>query len=457
MFMKAYVFTEKGKVELRDVPEVRLTDSAEDRRAVILRPRYVTPCASDVHTVFAGTGPRRENLVLGHEGLGEIVACGADVTEFHKGELVAVSAVMPDVEDGTGHEHSPFSGSKLGRNINGMWSERYYVPEAERNLAHIPEGILPEQAIISTDVMATGFTAAEAAEIKPGQTVVVIGLGAIGLMALAAAKAFGAGRLIAIGSEDRPECTRLAVEYGLDLLISYKDGSVLYERGTKGTACSTDAAEAEGGAGMDETPCAGGPADTCAQGSRGSNPSHKGDCAAETDYRFDAAGGSTDADKAAQAEAYMRAHQGRHPMSNSTKSPAVDRILDLTNSEGADSVIVCGGGHDVLMQASDLVKYGTGIVSNVAYFEGTGTVELPIFSLGRGMAGKTFKFEFCRGGRHRLEAMMRRIAEKKLADPGRLVTHRLKGSENIPKALRMMKEKPDGLIKVMVEIDGWQE
>ena len=120
-----------------------------------------------------------------------------------------------------------------------------------------------------------------------------------------------------------------------------------------------------------------------------------------------------------------------------------------------DRVLICGGGPEVLAQACDVLKYGGGIAVNVAYMEGKGMTGLPIFSLGRGMAGKTFRFEFCRGGRKRIESMMELIAEKKIPDPGGLVTCRLSGSGEIPRALQMMKEKPQGLLKVMVETDRW--
>lgn len=407
--MKAYVFTEKGKIALRELPAPALSEAkAEDRRAAILRPRYLSPCQSDVHTVYAGPGPRRKDLVLGHEGVAEIVELGSEVSSFRKGELVAVSAVMPDVPDGNGHENMPFSGSKLGRNINGMWSELFYVPDAEQNLAHIPEGVTPAQALICADVMATGFTAAEEAEIRSGQTVVVLGLGAIGLMAVAAAKKLGAGTVIAAGSERRAECVKLAAEYGADLVLSYRNGSVLYD-GMQRTGTAVEAKKNE----------------------------------------------KSFAALLSEREIFRSL---RHPSANPTKSPVVDRILDLTENRGADSVLLCGGGQEALMQACDLAKYGTGIVSNVAYFEGDGTIGLPIFSLGRGMAGKTFRFSFCRGGRHRLEALLRLTETGEIAAPDKLITHVFSGSRCIPEALEMMRDKPEGTIKIMVELDGgWED
>ena len=382
--MKAFVFSQKGIIEEKNLPDVRLDGTCEaDRRAAVLKPRFLSPCSSDVHTVFAGNGPRRENLVLGHEGLAEVVETGPEVRDFHPGELVAVSAVMPEPGDRTGHAGMPFSGTKLGRNIDGMWSEYFRVPDADINLAHIPEGLSAEAALMAVDMMATGYTAAEEAGIEEGQTVAVIGSGAVGLMAGAAArrKAGPAGRVIMIGSAKDPVSAEEAKLFGVDIYISYRDGSLVYANDRR-----------------DLTPFA-----------------------------------------------------ARDPRANASGSPAVDEVFRSTGGYGADAVLICGGGPEALIQACDLVRYGTGVIVNMAYIEGSGTVSLPIFSLGRGMSGKTFKFELSRGGRDWTERMLAEALSCGSVQ-GRLVTHRLKGFDSIPEALELMRRRPAGLIKIMVEI-----
>lgn len=388
--MKAYIFESRGRLILKDVAAPVISDIPDDRRAAILRPRYVSPCSSDVHTVFGGSKPRRENMILGHEGLAEVVETGSEVRDFKKGELVAVSAVMPDIPGGTGHEGFPFSGGKLGRNMDGLFAELFKVPDADMNLAKIPEGLSPEAALMSVDVMTTGFTAAEYADIRRDDTVIVMGTGPIGLMAIAAAKRLGAGPVIAMGSEKREECIRLSREYGADMYISYRSGDIIFDNG-------------------------------------------------RVSEKY-----------APLGKAYEMASAA-----NSLGSPAVSRIFELTGSRGAERILICGGGKRSLMSACDMASYGTGTVVNAAYIEGTENPELPLFSLGKGMAGKTFKFIYCKGGRARIEEMMKiagKRGESETPDPAPLVTHRLKGFENIPAALEMMREKPAGLIKVMVEI-----
>ena len=420
----------------------------EDAFAAILKPKYLAPCSSDAHTVYAGAGPRREDLVLGHEGIAEVVAAGEKVRDFHPGDLVAVSAVMPEIPGGNGHEGSHFSASKLGRNIDGMWSELFKVPFADQNLAKIPEGVSMEAALMAVDMMATGYTAAaevlgpgaafrnNAIDIKKkcekgsagnsgergespaaadypiweenalcGRSVLVIGSGAVGLMAVAAAHSMGANEILVIGTDKDPLNRELAVQYGAGTYISYRDGKILYHRHTE----------------------------TVSHG-----------CAASP--RIHETSASPSPNRARLAE-----FQSIDPRANATSDPAVDTVLQLTGGEGVDCILVCGGGPDVYIQACDMLRYGSGICVNVAYIEGTGTVGLPIFSLGRGMAGKTFIFTLSRGGRSWTERMLSEISSGR-TDPSGLVTHHMKGFDQIPKALEMMHRRPKGLIKIMVEV-----
>ncbi len=386
-------------IEAKELPDIVFDpDSGQDRFAAVLKPRFLSPCSSDAHTVFAGDGPRRQDLILGHEGLAEVVKTGSGVKDFKPGDLVAVSAVMPERDDSTGHKGMPFSGTKLGRNIDGMWSEYFRIPDADINLACIPEGLSMEAALMAVDMMATGYTAADEAELVPGQTIVVIGSGAVGLMAAAGArtKVTESGRVIMIGSDKDPVSAELAEYFGTDTYISYRSGKTIFEK--TGAAGNEDAAAA-----------------------------------------------GTSAGTAAGTQA------PRDPRANSTGSAAVESVFACTGGYGADRVLICGGGHEALAQASDLVRYGTGIVVNIAYIEGSGMIGLPIFSLGRGMSGKVFKFELSRGGRAWTEKMLQEALRCDGAQ-GRLVTHRLQGFDSIPEALKMMHERPAGLVKIMVAI-----
>ena len=132
----------------------------------------------------------------------------------------------------------------------------------------------------------------------------------------------------------------------------------------------------------------------------------------------------------------------------------VKQVMERTGGVGADSVILCGGGDEAFAQAFDMVRYGIGTVSNVNYFGGTGNLPFPKFSGGRGMAGKTLRTELARGGRARIERMMKMVQYGRI-HPEKLITHTLEGLDKIEEALYLMKEKPQDLVKVMVKIN-WE-
>lgn len=251
--MKAFVLESPGKVAWYEAPEPELVPFG-----AILKPIAVTPCSSDVHTVFGGGSPKQPNLILGHECIAQIIEVGECVKDFKIGDRVAVPAITPDwrdisIQEGNDrHAKAPFSGHQLGRSQPGVFAEKFLIADADTTLAHIPEGITDEQALMSVDVVTTGFTGAEYANIKYGDTVCVIGIGPIGLMAVAGAALSGAGRIIAIGT--REICVKLAKEYGATDVLSYKEGDIVEQ-----VLSLTD------GIGVDSTIIAGGNAEVLTQ------------------------------------------------------------------------------------------------------------------------------------------------------------------------------------------------
>lgn len=244
--MKAFCLRAPGVVGYCDVarPNVGL-------RGAILAPVAVTPCTSDVHTVWGGGSPKQPDLVLGHECVARVVEVGAEVRDFAVGDVVAVPAITPDwreldVQNGNErHAGRPFSGHKLGRSEPGVFAELFAISDADTTLARIPDGVSIEQALMSVDVVSTGLTGAEAAEVKIGDTVCVLGIGPIGLMAVAGAVMRGAGRVIAVGS--RKLNSELAVRFGATDVLNYRDGEVVRR-----------VMEMTGGRGVDSTIIAGG-------------------------------------------------------------------------------------------------------------------------------------------------------------------------------------------------------
>lgn len=466
--MKALVL--KGKGNIAYIEKERPTLAAA--HGALLKPLLVSPCTSDVHTIWQGS-PKRPDLTLGHEVIARVEEVGAEVTDFHVGDVVAVSAItpdwsQPDVEENYAHAGHNFSAHMLGNTIDGAFQELFYLPYADRNLARIPDGLTLEDALMCVDVLQTGFTAVEEAGVKPGDTVVVMGIGAIGLAAILGAKLAGARTIYAVGS--RPENTRIA-ESMSDI-----------------------------------------------------------NCHVEVlNYRH----------------LHCPLPQGMHPLANSTGSPVVNYVLTKTQTKGADKVLICGGDDLAFPQAIDMVKYGTGVVSNVMYYGAdldtqggelktleamnsaetyltstaaaveaeaqaagappqaaddinvdrttiaasaagaqptstlstTGSasskptfavpgdvlrkahtvtlndnidcIQIPKFSIGRGMAGKTLKFSLSRGGRQNLERVMQ-IVQESGVHPSIFITEHYDGLDQIAQAIDDMKERK--AIKIAVKL-----
>jgi len=197
---------------------------------VICRPLVVAPCSSDVHMLH-GFGVHAKNLILGHEAVGEVVEVGSLVRNFKAGDVVVVPAITPDWSTMSvqgkynAHDVGPLSGFKFAHLKDGVFAELFHVNNADANLAKVPQGMKLESALMTVDMMSTGFHGVELAEIGFGDTVVVMGIGPIGLMSIAGAKLRGAGRIIAIGT--RPNCVQIAKEYGATDIVSYKEGDVV--------------------------------------------------------------------------------------------------------------------------------------------------------------------------------------------------------------------------------------
>ena len=110
---------------------------------------------------------------------------------------------------------------------DGVFAEYYHVNNADANLFPMPDDVSIEDALMTTDMMSTGFHAVENAEVCFGDSVVVFGIGPVGLMAVAGSALLGCGKLYAIGT--RPNCAALAKEYGATNIISYKEGDIVQQ------------------------------------------------------------------------------------------------------------------------------------------------------------------------------------------------------------------------------------
>ena len=196
----------------------------------IVKPIAVAPCTSDIHTVFEGALGERTDMILGHEAVGEIVEVGSEVKDFRPGDRVVVPAITPDwrtleSEEGFAqHSGGMLAGWKFSNFKDGVFAEFFHVNDADMNLAYLPDDISVEAAVMITDMVTTGFHGAELAGINLGDRVAVIGIGPVGLMAVAGAKILGAGRIVGVGS--RKALVEAAKFYGATDIVNYRNGPV---------------------------------------------------------------------------------------------------------------------------------------------------------------------------------------------------------------------------------------
>ena len=224
----------------------------------IVKPIAVSPCTSDIHTVWEGAIGERTDMILGHEAVGEIVEVGSLVKDLKVGDRVIVPAITPDwgsLEAQGGyamHSGGMLSGWKFSNFKDGVFAEYFHVNEADANLARLPSSVDPAAAVMLSDMVPTGLHGVELADVQYGDSVCVIGIGPVGLMSVAGAALRGAGRLFAVGS--RPNCIEVAKAYGATDIINYRYGDIV-----------TQIMDKTGGKGVDKVIVAGGDNDTFIQ------------------------------------------------------------------------------------------------------------------------------------------------------------------------------------------------
>lgn len=186
--------------------ENRFDPAPPGPNAAIVQVTAAGICGSDLH-FYEADFPILEPIALGHEAVGNVVAVGKDVRNVKVGDSVMVSSV-------TGCGACPgcatrdpvmcYAGFQIfgGGVLGGAQADLLAVPAADFQLLKMPEGISTEQALLLTDNLATGWAAAQRADIPFGGTVAVIGLGAVGLCSLRSAFFQGAATVFAVDQVD---------------------------------------------------------------------------------------------------------------------------------------------------------------------------------------------------------------------------------------------------------------
>lgn len=202
--MKAVVFHGPHDVRVETVPDPSLAD----QDSAIVRVTRASICGSDLHP-YHGVMPMLPGVVIGHECVGVVEDVGRGVRRFARGDRVIVPGVI-----GCGDCDVCRRGYVVGcrqtvdkvygfsPDLPGGQAEAIRVPHADANLFASPSQLSDEQVLFLTDILPTGYYAAENAGIRAGQTVAVVGCGPVGLFAILCAQLFGPARVFAIDRVD---------------------------------------------------------------------------------------------------------------------------------------------------------------------------------------------------------------------------------------------------------------
>ena len=239
--MKAVCWWGKGEVRVLDVPDPTILNPHD----AIVKVTLTAICGSDLHLYDGYVPTMMRGDILGHEFMGEVVEVGDQVRNLKIGDRVIVpfpiscgscwfckeglwalcdntnpNAWMNEALMGYATA-GIFGYSHLYGGYAGGQAQYVRVPFADVNPTKIPDGIPDEKVLFLTDIFPTGYMAAEACDIKPGDVVAVWGAGPVGLFAIRSAWLLGAERVIAI---DRfPERLRLAQSDGKTEILNYED------------------------------------------------------------------------------------------------------------------------------------------------------------------------------------------------------------------------------------------
>lgn len=229
--MKAAIFKGRNTIEVGERPDPQVQEPTD----AVVRVVRGCVCGSDLW-YYRGINQHKVGSI-GHEYIGVIEAVGADVTTVAVGDFVIAPFTY---NDGTcpacrdGFQSNCVHGGAFGNgDVDGGQGEKVRAPFADATLVKVPgtEGDFTDEQLASftalSDVMCTGYHAAVSAGVKEGDTVAVVGDGAVGLSAVLAARMLGASRVIALSRN--PARQVVAKEFGATDIVEARGDDAVQE------------------------------------------------------------------------------------------------------------------------------------------------------------------------------------------------------------------------------------
>jgi alcohol dehydrogenase len=221
--MKALVYHGPAQRAWEDKPRPIIQDAGD----AIVRITTSTICGTDLHILKGDLPAVIDGRILGHEGIGVVEQVGAGVSEFQVGDKVIISCVSAclkcDFCKKGMYSHCRHGGWILGYTFDGTQAEYVRIPHADGSLYHFPADADEEAMVMLSDILPTGFECGVLnGEVKPGDSVAIVGAGPVGLAVLLTAQFYSPAAIFMIDLDDK----RLAVakEFGATTLINSSDG-----------------------------------------------------------------------------------------------------------------------------------------------------------------------------------------------------------------------------------------
>ncbi|MFD8496071.1 zinc-dependent alcohol dehydrogenase family protein [Amycolatopsis sp. NPDC059657] len=224
--MKALVYDGPGRRAWTDRPKPELIDSTD----AIVRVDAVTICGTDLHILKGDVATVDHGRILGHEAVGTIEQVGAAVTTVKPGDRVLVSCISACgrceyCRKAQFGQCLGGGGWILGHRIDGVQAEYARVPFADTSTYVLPDSVSNEAALMLADIVPTSYeVGARNGNVRPGDTVAIVGAGPIGLAAITTAQLFSPSTVIVVDLE--PSRLAAAKTFGADVLVQPGEDAV---------------------------------------------------------------------------------------------------------------------------------------------------------------------------------------------------------------------------------------
>ena len=224
--MMALVYHGPGRRSWEEKPKPRIQEATD----AVVRITTTTICGTDLHILKGDVPSVTDGRILGHEGVGIVEEVGTAVAGIRKGDTVLVSCITScgrcaPCKRGM-YSHCKDGGWILGNTIDGTQAEYVRIPHADTSLYRLPPRADEDAMVMLSDILPTGFECGVLnGQVKPGDTVAIVGAGPIGLAALMTAQLYSPAEIVMVDLDMKR--LEVARTLGATRLVSSADGKAV--------------------------------------------------------------------------------------------------------------------------------------------------------------------------------------------------------------------------------------